>query len=179
VEANELAVLHLQVHEALTDRARTRVRGVVQAAAGPLIDGVQLLEEAADNPATKQYLDILKKYGGDPALLGQQAASAFLLWATAAKACGAELTRACVLGHLAKVHEWTGGGLHATTDPGANLPGKCAVVLRLDGTRWVRWKPTRTGSYDCADDHVQRVTGPVVDRADLDANRVSTRFSTG
>ena len=43
------------------------------------------LEEAAQNPATQQYLDIVNNTGGDVNQLGMQATSAFLLWATAAK----------------------------------------------------------------------------------------------
>ena len=43
--------------------------------------------------------------GNKPALLGAQATSAFLLWATAAKECGADLTRQCVLDNLAEDHE--------------------------------------------------------------------------
>ena len=42
-------------------------------------------EQASSNPATQQYIDLVKAEGGQPALLGAQATSAFLLWATAAK----------------------------------------------------------------------------------------------
>ena len=34
--------------------------------------------------------------------------------------CGSDLTRTCVYNTAKKIHDWTGGGLHATTDPGAN-----------------------------------------------------------
>src|SRR5262249_52802461 len=46
------------------------------------------LEEADQNKAVQQFLDIVKANGGDVNQLGEQSASAFLLWATAAKACG-------------------------------------------------------------------------------------------
>src|SRR5690606_4298570 len=81
------------------------------------------LEQADTNPATKQYVELVEPSGGDVSLLGAQAASAFLLWATGAKACGSNLTGQCVIDELRKVNEWTGGGLHSTTDPGGNLPG--------------------------------------------------------
>ena len=46
-------------------------------------------EQADDNPATQQYIDIVEADGGDISQLGQQAASSFLLWATAALRRGA------------------------------------------------------------------------------------------
>ena len=102
-----------------------------------------------------------------------QAASAFLLWAQAAQTCGSDLTSTCVMTELAKVTSWTGGGLHADTNPGENLPPQCGLVLKLDGTSYVQWYPQEQATYDCAPDYVVKVTGPVVDKANLDANRVS------
>ena len=46
------------------------------------------LFEAEPDPATQKYIDIVQGSGGDVNQLGEQATSAFLLWATAAKACG-------------------------------------------------------------------------------------------
>ncbi len=89
-------------------------------------------EDAADNPATQQYLDAFAKYKPDAktkAALGLQAWSAWLLFAQAARDCGSDLTRGCVYDNAKKVHEWTGGGLHAPTDPGANTGSKCFVLL--------------------------------------------------
>jgi ABC-type branched-subunit amino acid transport system substrate-binding protein len=134
------------------------------------------LEEAKDNKATQDYLDIVKATGGDVNQLGMQAASAFLLFATQAKACGATLTRQCMLDGLAKTTKWTGGGLHAETNPGENLPPQCGLVLKLTGTKWTRFFPEKAGSYDCSPDYVKKVTGPVVDRVALDANRKATKF---
>src|SRR6476646_5415835 len=54
-------------------------------------------EEADTNKATQDFVDLLTANGGDISLLGTNTASSFLLWATAASQCGAELTRACVL----------------------------------------------------------------------------------
>lgn len=133
-------------------------------------------EEANANPATQQYIDIVTANGGDISLLGAQAADAFLLWATAAKACGSELTRACVLEQIDAIKEWTGGGLHAPTNPGANLPPACGMLLKLEGGSFVRVDPEEVAKFDCNDDYVQPVTGEVVDRVALDANRVSTLY---
>jgi ABC-type branched-subunit amino acid transport system substrate-binding protein len=131
------------------------------------------LFEADINPATKQFLDIVKADGGDVNQLGEQSASAFLLWATATKACGANLTRDCVLKEIAKVHKWTGGGLHAASDPGGNLPSDCGMLLGLKGTKFVRVQPKKPGTYDCNPSYAAKLSGPVVDRAKLDANRIS------
>jgi len=131
------------------------------------------LEEAASNPATQQYIDIVKGNGGDVSQLGEQATSAFLLWATGAKACGSTLTSACVMEKLSAIHSWTGGGLHAETDPPSNRPTDCGLVLKLDGTRFVRDYPEGEGTYDCSPDYVVKVTGRVADQAHLDANRIS------
>ena len=131
------------------------------------------LEEASSNPATQQYLDIVKGTGGDVNQLGMQAASAFLLWATAAKECGSTLTSTCVMDNLAKVTSWTGGGLHAETNPVSNKPPDCGLVLKLSGTSYTRYYPEEVATYDCDPSYVVQVTGAVVDQAHLDANRVS------
>jgi ABC-type branched-subunit amino acid transport system substrate-binding protein len=131
------------------------------------------LEEASENPATQQYLDVMKKYGGDINQLGEQSASAFLLWATAAKACGSNLTRACVGEQLDKVTEWTGGGLHAQANPGENLPSECGMILKMQGTTYVRVSPSEANTYTCDPRIAAKVTGPALDRAKLDANRQS------
>jgi hypothetical protein len=131
------------------------------------------LFEADQAPAIQQYIDVVEASGGEVNQLGEQAASAFLLWATAAKACGSELTRACVLDQLAQVEDWTGGGLHAPGDPGQNMPTECGLVLKLEGTSFERVSPAEPGTFDCDPSYVVEVTGPVVDQANLDADRIS------
>ena len=66
------------------------------------------------------------------ALLGVQAWSAWLLFAEAAKACGSDLTRRCVYEHAKQIHDWTGGGLHAATDPGANRRRGCYLLIEAN-----------------------------------------------
>jgi ABC-type branched-subunit amino acid transport system substrate-binding protein len=133
-------------------------------------------EQAADNPATQQYLDILAANDGDTSQLGQQATSSFLLWATAADACGADLTRQCVLDELDGITSWDGGGMHAETNPGENLPPECGMILKLDGSTWVQAYPEEEGEMECDPDGVIELTGRVVDQAELDENRVSTKY---
>jgi ABC-type branched-subunit amino acid transport system substrate-binding protein len=110
-------------------------------------------EDAASNPALQQYLDLFRKYlpsGKAKALLGAQGFSAWLLFARAAKQCGADLTRTCVYDDLKKVHQWTGGGLHAQTDPGAGTPSDCYALIEASpsGFRLARI-PTTDGIYNC------------------------------
>ncbi|MGH9230047.1 MAG: ABC transporter substrate-binding protein [Acidimicrobiales bacterium] len=133
-------------------------------------------EQADDNPAIQQYLDIVSEHGGDTSQLGAQATSSFLLWATAAKACGAELTRQCVLDELAQITSWTGGGLHAETNPGENLPPTCSMTLKLEGTTFVQVHPEEEGEFYCDADSRVELTGRVVEQAELDENRISTRY---
>ena len=138
-------------------------------------------EQASTNKATQQYLDLVKAGGGSPSLLGAQATSAFLLWATAAKECGANLSRQCVLDNLAKVTEWTGGGLHAQANPGKNLPPDCVMVLQMQGTKYIQALPQSEGDFECDPKFVATVPPetPAVAAAKLDANRLSTAYTTG
>jgi ABC-type branched-subunit amino acid transport system substrate-binding protein len=135
-------------------------------------------EEADVNPGTKSYVDLVTAAGGDISLLGAQATSSFLLWATAASACGPELTRACTLENLKNTHEWTGHGLHAPTDPGGNHPPSCNLVLRLQGSEYVRVAPEERGTFACDDSWVATVAGvPALEAAKLDENRISQQFA--
>jgi Periplasmic binding protein len=133
-------------------------------------------EQAEDVPALQQYLDIVEANDGDTSLLGVQTTSAFLLWATAADACGAELSRQCVLDELHGITSWDGGGLHVETNPGENLPPECSMLLKLDGTSWVQAYPEEEGEMACDPDGGIELTGRVVDQAELDENRVSTKY---
>ena len=120
-------------------------------------------EDAAKNPATSQYLEAFKQYlpgGKAKAYLGLQAWSAWLLWAKAAKECGADLTRKCVYDNLQKVKSWTGGGLHATQDPGNNTPGDCfsLILATPTGFQLAKINPNN-GIYSCNADNAYKLTG--------------------
>jgi ABC-type branched-subunit amino acid transport system substrate-binding protein len=127
---------------------------------GPAIDDTYIVttftpfEDADSNPALQQYGDLFEQYkpdGKSQALLGAQGFSAWLLFAQAAKECGADLTRRCVYDNLQQVHEWTGGGLHATTDPGAGTPSDCYALIKAtpDGFELAKI-PTTDGIYNCS-----------------------------
>ncbi len=130
-------------------------------------------EEADTSPATQQYMDILAKSGGDISQLGMQATSSFLMWATAAKSCGSELTRECVGTYLDGVTSWDGGGLSPPTNPGENLPGECGMFLKMEGASYVRISPEEPGTFDCDPSYASKVTGPLLERNPLDENRES------
>lgn len=135
-------------------------------------------EERAYSSAVSDYLDIMDEAGGEVALLGMQAASAFMLWATAAKACGSELTRECVLEEAAKIDEWTGGGLHVASDPGVNIPPPCGIVLELIGNSYKRIFPSEPGTYACDESWAGAFSNQWTEDAQLDENRVSQKFIT-
>jgi ABC-type branched-subunit amino acid transport system substrate-binding protein len=140
-------------------------------------ESFQPLENAAQIPAVKAYLDAVKATGGDVSQLGAQSTSSFLLWATAAKSCGSNLTRQCMVNYLSKVHNWTGGGLHATGDPGANLPPKCGVLIKLTGTTWAQYYPKAVGTYDCNDKYLFKVSQANWGTT-LGPDRIATKFLT-
>jgi ABC-type branched-subunit amino acid transport system substrate-binding protein len=128
-------------------------------AAGPSGNGVFVrtafwpLEEADSNPATQQFLDIMEAQGGKIAQLGAQSMSAWMLFATSARDCDRDndLTRTCVLEHASSVEDWTGGGLHAPSNPGTNEPPNCTIVLQVEDGAFTRYAPDE--DYDCGDDH--------------------------
>jgi ABC-type branched-subunit amino acid transport system substrate-binding protein len=130
-------------------------------------------DQAADHSATQQYLDLIKTNGGSTSLLGAQATAAFLLWAQGAKDCGSTLTSECVLTNLRKVTNYDAGGLQSPTNPGANQPGDCAMVVKLTGTKYEQVLPATIGTQTCDPKYLVKIAGPVVDRAQLDSNRVS------
>ncbi len=135
------------------------------------------LEASKVVPAVAQYLSIVKKYGGLTSQLGEQATSSFLLWATEAKACGSTLTRQCMINHLAKVTNWTGGGLNASGNPAKNIPPNCGLLMKLDGTKWVQAYPKKLGTFDCSSKYVVANTGSVIGTT-LNAQGYATQYAT-
>jgi ABC-type branched-subunit amino acid transport system substrate-binding protein len=131
-------------------------------------------EEAGQVPAVQQYLDIVNKSGGGTSLLGAQATAAFLLWAQASQQCGNDLSRTCVLDNLSKVTDYTAGGLQAPAQVGANIPAICGMTLQMSGTAYKQIFPTTIAQMQCDPSFLVNISGPVVDRAKLDGNRVST-----
>jgi ABC-type branched-subunit amino acid transport system substrate-binding protein len=120
--------------------------------------------EDTENPAMRAYLDAFEQYRPDAktrAVLGVQAWSAWLLFAHGARECGSELTRRCVYDTLGDVHEWTGGGLHAATDPGRNRGSGCYLLFRAtsEGFSPVDVEPT-DGIFHCGAENVYELEDP-------------------
>ncbi|MCU0268499.1 MAG: ABC transporter substrate-binding protein [Acidimicrobiales bacterium] len=124
-------------------------------------------EEAADNPPTQQFLELMDAqvpgWSEKPAQLAAFSWSAWLLFAQAAKACGSELTRQCVLDEAAAVSEFDGGGMHAPVDPDPDEPRspQCIVVVRATPDGFVldeAFTRPNTGVYNC--DDANRVAVP-------------------
>jgi hypothetical protein len=111
-------------------------------------------EMASENKATQDYLDLLEQYNpdGKVASLGAQATSAFLLFAKAATDCGANLTRTCLMEKAKAVTTWTGGGLHAETNPGGNVGSPCFLLIKASASGFTydesATKPNK-GRYNC------------------------------
>ena len=139
------------------------------------------LADTTPGTANAVYVELVTGSGGDVSYLGQQAASAFLLWATAADACGDELTRECVMQELAGVHDWTAGGLSSPQDPGGNLPGECGLVLKVEGTGFVQWQPEAVGEFACDPSYLAQVDPPIATAGvlELDGERVAHRNEPG
>jgi ABC-type branched-subunit amino acid transport system substrate-binding protein len=108
-------------------------------------------EEVDDSPALQAYMAAYDEVGAnvDPTSLGVQAFSAGLLFATAAKTVGNDITRENVLAALKDIHEWDGGGLHFLSDPGANLASACFMYMEVKGGEFVRLEPSEPTTFEC------------------------------
>jgi ABC-type branched-subunit amino acid transport system substrate-binding protein len=135
--------------------------------------------EFADQvPAVKEYVDLVNASHGTIGLLGEQSASAFLLWATGVKACGSNVTAKCVLDSAAAQKNWTAGGLHVPADPGTNHGSTCGMLLKLEGPKWVKVVPSGTSLFDCNPKYlVQGISTSATIAAKL-KNRVATQYGT-
>lgn len=110
-------------------------------------------EEAADSPALTAYLDAYDAVDAagkpDPTSLGVQSFSAGLLFATALKELGDDVTREGLLDQLRTITEWDGGGLHFTSNPGENEVSTCFAYMQIVGGEFVRYSPEETTAFTC------------------------------
>jgi hypothetical protein len=138
---------------------------LINDAGAPAVEGTAVrvayhpFEEADKWPAVKQYVDIMGSDGppdATVALLGQQSWSAWMLFATSAKSCiegsgNGQLSRDCVRQAVSQIHDWTGGGLHPPTDPGAGGPAKCSMLVTVKNGKWTRLFPQLKSADDKLD----------------------------
>lgn len=156
---------------------------VSDANVGDLTEGVmvgmqfQPFENADEVPAVADYLAIMNEYGGVKALLGMQTASSFLLWATVAKECGSDLTRQCMVDGLSKVTTWTGGGLHAESNPGDNRTPVCGILTKVTGDTYEQIIPDAKGDYFCVD-KARPGTPEELGGIELTDDRIATKYLT-
>jgi hypothetical protein len=105
-------------------------------------------------PAMADFLELMERYNpeGKTAMLGMQAMSAFLLFATAAGECGPDLTRQCVLDEASTHDGWTAGGLHSPQTPGNVVATECSLAIRVtsDGFEYdEELTAPNEGIYNC------------------------------
>jgi ABC-type branched-subunit amino acid transport system substrate-binding protein len=123
-------------------------------------------ELASQNVVTKQYMDILaaEDPGAKVTTVGLQGWDAWLLFATAARDCGSDLTRACLLTNAASHPDWTGGGLKSTTNTATTnrqMPD-CYMMLEATPDGFVpdpAFLPPTNGSFDCDPANVVSLRG--------------------
>lgn len=83
--------------------------------------------------AMEDYLALFQQYlpdGNAKALLGVNSFSAWLLFAEAAKPCGANVTRKCVYENGKKIKQWNAGGLVVPANPGDGLATECSLTIQ-------------------------------------------------
>jgi ABC-type branched-subunit amino acid transport system substrate-binding protein len=117
--------------------------------------------EAADTvPAVKQYLGLLAQYApkANKTFFGATAFSAWLLFASAVKSCGSNVTRNCISDYVVKQTAWTGGGLQGKIDPAGNKASECFIVMKMDTDKFVQAYPAKLGEYDCSPLNAPKVT---------------------
>ena len=113
-------------------------------------------DETDEYPAMAFYRDAVEQVGGVEGTLGVQAFSAAMLFATAVQEMGDDLTREALVEQLSGIHEWDGGGLHMTADPGANTLPECFMFLRIVDGEFVREHPSE--GFDCDPAHIRTST---------------------
>ncbi|WCO66157.1 ABC transporter substrate-binding protein [Iamia majanohamensis] len=111
--------------------------------------------EMEETPMLGLYDEWVREAGaGDDKItsLGAQAFSAGLLWATAADAAGADLTRETLVSELEGITEWDGGGIQMTANPGENQHNECFLYMQIEGGEFVREFPDE--GFECNPDDV-------------------------
>jgi hypothetical protein len=131
---------------------------------GQLVDlGVNPLIDQHQIPAMAAYVRSVKRFG-PPTVAGAESYAAGLLFEQTARQVVAAngdngLTRVRLLGAVAGVHDFTGGGILGVTDVARRQPTGCYVLLRVQGGKFVRSFPTDPGRLDCGAQNLQTVTG--------------------
>jgi len=126
-------------------------------------------EEADDVPAVRQYLDIYEATGAKtaPTALGVQSFSAALMFATAARNAGSDLTRETLVAEIKKLKDWTGGGLHYPTEPGTRDRAGCFILVQVKDGKFTRAFPEKPGTFSCDPKNVVPIKSPELNGSDI------------
>lgn len=116
------------------------------------------------SPAMTKYLDLFKHYDSsvDPtSSLGVLSFGAWLLFAKSASACGANLTRACLVEKALAVTSWDAGGLHGPANPAKSASSPCysLEVSTGDHLQAVSDFGATEGPFNCSPDNIVRLSG--------------------
>ncbi|WP_436775018.1 ABC transporter substrate-binding protein [Yinghuangia sp. YIM S09857] len=144
----------------------------VKAAADNLVDSEFYVystfwpqEAAKEKPVAQLALDLYQsqKKDGRMVYFHYSGLNAWLLWAQAAKACGADLTVQCVLDNT-KQKAWTAGGLFAPNDVGPLSEmhaNPCYTMLKLTGKGFEVdkeiTKPNTDTIFNCSQDNTVKL----------------------
>jgi hypothetical protein len=83
------------------------------------------------------------------------------MFAQSVKACGSDVTRRCVYDNAKKIHAWTGGGLHAETDPGKNVGTLCFALVKATPKGFVNVDiDPNEGIFNCSKQNRVSLPGP-------------------
>jgi hypothetical protein len=119
-------------------------------------------ELANKYPVLKQTQDIVKAAVPNAKLTSFTLSSfnAWLLWAQSAKACGSQLTSACVLQKAGEQTAWTAGGLYPPQDVKGATASPCIALVKLTTSGFVYDEkvtaPTQ-GAFNCDPNNLKKV----------------------
>ncbi len=107
--------------------------------------GAWPFELASESPGLEQLIAIMKKDAPSGYKLDfddEDAFDAWILFAKAASACGANLTDSCVLKNAASQTNWTGGGLeppvtHLALSDANPIPSDCWAIMNIEPNKFV------------------------------------------
>jgi ABC-type branched-subunit amino acid transport system substrate-binding protein len=120
------------------------------------------LEKASDNPATKQVVDLYKKYVPDKPVTfaGIAAWSAWALFATAVRDCGSDVTRRCVYDKAKALKTFDGGGLHPPVDLDPASRNICFTIEQAKSDGWTAVDLGGKDYYKCEEAQIEPTTKP-------------------
>jgi ABC-type branched-subunit amino acid transport system substrate-binding protein len=121
--------------------------------AGKLAEGVYVYSQTGlfddfSNKEMELYRAWLAQVdpSAEPNTYGVYAWSAARLFVQQAVALGGRLNRQTLIQSLAKVKDWTGNGIHAPQQVGAETSADCVAIIQRQGSAWKKVSP---GKYLC------------------------------